>query len=212
MWKDYSVNYLKKNKSTAVSIMVAVLVASMFISMLCTLFYNMRIDDIDRIKADEGDWQAKITAVLSDKDIKTIENFANVDKIVKSDDLKSVDIYFTKPSDIYEDMPLIAEKLNIDSDEIEYHSTLLQKQFIYSKENGEKPMPIELLYGAIVLMMCASLIMIIKNAFSFSMNTRIRQLGILQSIGATPKQLRAVMVQEAFVLSVPSVIVGMQQE
>lgn len=205
MWKDYSVNYLKKNKSTAVSIMVAVLVASMFISFLCTLFYNMRIDDIDRIKADEGDWQVRITASLSDDEIKTIENFANVDKVILSE---SAEIYFTNPSDIYDDMPLIAEKLNINSDDIEYHSTLLQKQFIYSTENGEQPMPIELLYGAILLMMCASLIMIIKNAFSFSMNTRIRQLGILQSIGATPKQLRTVMVQEALVLSVPSIVAG----
>lgn len=205
MWKDYSVNYLKKNKSTAVSIMVAVLVASMFISFLCTLFYNMRIDDIDRIKADEGNWQVRITAALSDDEIKTIENFANVDKVILSE---SVEIYFTNPSDIYEDMPLIAKKLNIGSDDIEYHSTLLQKQFIYSKENGEQPMPIELLYGAILLMMCASLIMIIKNAFSFSMNTRIRQLGILQSVGATPKQLRAVMVQEALVLSIPSIVAG----
>lgn len=205
MWKDYSVNYLKKNKSTAVSIMVAVLVASMFISFLCTLFYNMWIDNVDRIKADEGDWQARVTAVLSDDEIKTIQSFANVDKVIQSD---SVEIYFTKLADIYEDMPLIAEKLNIDDEHIEYHSTLLQKQFIYSKENGEKPMPIELLYGAIILMMCVSLIMIIKNAFSFSMNTRIRQLGILQSIGATSKQLRAVMMQEAFVLSVPSVLVG----
>lgn len=207
MWKDYSVNYLKKNKSTAVSIMVAVLVASMFISFLCTLFYNMWIDNVDRIKIDEGDWQARITANLSDNEINTINNFANVDKVIVSDN-GTINIYFTKPSDIYEDMPLIAEKLNIDDEHIEYHSTLLQKQFIYSKENGEKPMPIELLYGAIILIMCASLIMIIKNAFRFSMNTRIRQLGILQSIGATPKQLRIVMIQEAFVLSVPSVIIG----
>lgn len=205
MWKDYSVNYLKKNKSTAVSIMAAVLAASMFISFLCTLFYNMRIDDIDRIKADEGNWQVRITAALSDDEIKTIENFANVDKVIQSE---SVEIYFTQPSQIYDDMPLIAKKLNIDSDDIEYHSTLLQKQFIYSKENGEQPMPIELLYGAILLMMCASLIMIIKNAFSFSMNTRIRQLGILQSVGATPKQLRTVMMQEALVLSIPSVVAG----
>lgn len=185
--------------------MAAVLAASMFISFLYTLFYNMRIDDIDRIKADEGDWQVKITSVLSDEEIKTINNFANVDKVIQSE---VVEIYFTKPSDIYEDMPLIAEKLNISSDDIEYHSSLLQKQFIYSKENGEQPMPIELLYGAIILMMCVSLIMIIKNAISFSMNTRIRQFGILQSVGATPKQLRAVMVQEALVLSVPSVVIG----
>lgn len=205
MWKDYSVNYLKKNKSTAISIMTAVLVASMFISLLCTLFYNMWIDNVNRIKADEGDWQVRITAVLSEDDIKTIQNFANVNKVIQSE---AVEIYFTKPSEIYKDMPLIAEKLNIESDTIEYHSTLLQKQFIYSKENGEKPMPIELLYGAIILMMCASLIMIIKNAFSFSMNTRIRQLGILQSVGATPKQLRVVMIQEAFILSIPSVLIG----
>lgn len=34
MWKEYSLNYLKKNKSTAAFIVIAVFVASMFISLL----------------------------------------------------------------------------------------------------------------------------------------------------------------------------------
>ena len=53
-----------------------------------------------------------------------------------------------------------------------------------------------------------SLILIIRSAFQFSMNARIYQLGILQSIGATPKQLLTVLLQEALVLSVIPILAG----
>ena len=71
MWKEYSLNYLKKNKSTAAFIVIAIFVASMFISLLSTLFYNMWTNDIDRIKASEGDWQARIHIALSTDEMDT---------------------------------------------------------------------------------------------------------------------------------------------
>lgn len=208
MWKEYSLNYLKKNKSTAAFIVIAVFVASMFISLLSTLFYNMWTNDIDRIKASEGDWQARIYIALSTDEMDTLNSFANVENVVLSAENAYADLYFANPSEIYEDMPLIAEKLNISDENIEYHSSLLQKQFIYSKASGEQPAPIELFYFAVVILLCVALILIIKNAFAFSMRTRVRQLGILQSVGATPKQLRLVMFQEASVLSILPAVTG----
>lgn len=45
-----------------------------------------------------------------------------------------------------------------------------------------------------------SLIMIIHNSFAVSMNARIHQFGIFSSIGATPKQIRTCLLQEAAAL------------
>lgn len=208
MWKDYTINYIKKNKSMAIFVMIAVLVASTFISLLCTLFYNMWVDDIEIIKTTEGDWQARITTELNQEEVKNINNFENVEKVITVEDSSYTNIYFSKISEIYEDMNLISEKLNIPKENIEYHSSLLQKQFVYSEEKGERPTPIEIFYIVVIIMMCISLILMIKNAFSFFMNSRISELGILQSIGATPKQLKTVMFQEAAILSILPIIMG----
>ncbi len=208
MWRDYTINYIKKNKSMIIFVMIAVLVASMFISLLSTLFYNMWIDDIERIKATEGDWQARITIKLNQEEIKEINNFENVEEVIISEDSSYINIYFSKISRIYEDMNLISEKLNISKENIEYHSSLLQKQFVYSEEKGEKPTPVEIFYIVIIMMMCISLILMIKNVFSFFMNSRTKELGILQSIGATPKQIKVIMFQEATILSILPIITG----
>lgn len=205
MWKDYSINYIKKNKSTVIFISIIILVASMFISLLCTLFYNMWIDEIERIKITEGDWQVRIIKDLSEEEIQTLQNFENVERVEISDNTY---VYFEKISKVYETTELIERKLNISEKEIEYHSNLLQKQFVYSKENNEEPTPVEIFYIAVIFMLCFTLILVVKNAFSFFVNANIKELSTLQSIGATPKQLRRVILQEAGILSILPIIIG----
>ena len=53
-----------------------------------------------------------------------------------------------------------------------------------------------------------SLIVIIHNSFAVSMNARIHQFGIFSSIGATPRQIRTCLLQEAAALSAVPIIVG----
>lgn len=48
----------------------------------------------------------------------------------------------------------------------------------------------------------------IHHAFAATMTTRIHQLGILQSVGATPRQIKSTLVNEVVVLSLPASIVG----
>ena len=53
-----------------------------------------------------------------------------------------------------------------------------------------------------------SLIIIIHNAFALSMNARIHQFGIFSSIGATPRQIRTCLLQEAAALCALPILTG----
>lgn len=78
----------------------------------------------------------------------------------------------------------------------------------FDKETGGNPSTLLILYMLILTMVSVSLILIIRNAFEVSMHARIHQFGILSSIGATPRQIRICLLQEAAVLSLPSMICG----
>ena len=60
----------------------------------------------------------------------------------------------------------------------------------------------------VTLLASISLIIIIHNAFAVSMNDRIYQLGIFSSVGATPGQIRAFLLEEAAVLCILPVLAG----
>lgn len=77
----------------------------------------------------------------------------------------------------------------------------------YDLQGGRMPMLLTV-YLAILLLVVLSLILIIRNSFEVSMNARIRQFGILSSIGATPRQIRICLLQEAAVLSLLPMLFG----
>ena len=72
MWKVYSKNYIKNNRAASISIMVAVLISSVFISAICAIFYNMWTDNIDRLVAKDGAWHGKIIGNLTSAEINKI--------------------------------------------------------------------------------------------------------------------------------------------
>ncbi len=64
------------------------------------------------------------------------------------------------------------------------------------------------LIAIIVTIVMIASIALIYNSFSMSLSQRVRQLGMLASIGATKAQLRSHVFLEAFYLFVPATIVG----
>ena len=64
------------------------------------------------------------------------------------------------------------------------------------------------LFLAILMIVAASLILIIRGSFELSMNARIHQFGIFSSIGATPAQIRTCLMQEAMALSLLPILLG----
>lgn len=216
IWKEYSLEYIKNNRASVISVLAAAFIASLLLSLTCGIFYNIRADEIMLIHLEEGDWQGRLTGNLTSEDIKQIENHPNVRKVVLSEDPAKQEItaslYFYHPRRIYKDLPEIAKQLSVKtgaaSFTVTYHDRLLFQDFIFSPEKGTKPPLTLFVYLFILLAACLSLILIIHNAFGVSMNARLHQLGILKSIGASPKQLRTFLIREALLLCLIPILTG----
>ncbi len=219
MWKEYSKSYIKNNRASGISIMAAALVATMFLSLLCGLAYNFWAYDVEQIILEEGGWQGRLVCetlgsdnLSEDNLLSSICQFANVEKVVVNGELSKkegtvADVYFKNARTIYHDMPLIAAQLGLNEDSIQYNALLLSRYFIHDPEDEEPPMLLTL-YAAILIIVAVSLILIIRGSFELSMNARIRQFGIFSSIGATPRQIRTCLLQEAIVLSILPMLLG----
>lgn len=212
MWKDYSVSFIKRNRASSVSIMVAALISTLFLSFLCSLFYNSWTYEIEQIVLNEGDWQGRISGDIEEKDLDTIRSFANVERVAINEELSGeqgtvVDVYFYNMRTIFRDMPLIIDKLDLGEDAVSYHLLLLSRYLIHDPQDKEPPRLIAF-YLAVLAIVSLSLVLIICNSFAVSMRARIHQFGIFSSIGATPKQIRICLMQEAAVLCAVPILLG----
>ncbi len=212
MWKDYSFGYLKNNRSSGISVMIAAFISALFLSLLCGLFYNLWKYEVERIELEEGGWQSRLTGELDEEDIEYIKNFANVkDVVVKEGEAGSagevIDIYFEDMGSVLVDTPHIAESVGTPPEAVSYHYALLAMYFIRSPQDTA-PRLIFPLFILIMGITAVSLIIIIYNSFAVSMNARIHQFGIFSSIGATPKQIRACLLQETAALCAAPVLAG----
>lgn len=80
MWKDFSAGFIKKNKASSISIVTAAFISALFLSLICSLFYNFWIYEIEQITIDEGSWQGRISGI-DESDLSIIKNFSNVKKL-----------------------------------------------------------------------------------------------------------------------------------
>ncbi len=212
MWKDYSVSYIKNNRSSSISILVAALISALCLSFLCTFFFNMWVSEIDNISRGEGDWHGRITGQIDEEDLIIIQNFANVESAEINTELsegeeKVVDIYFQNMRKTFQDMPLITAQLGLEENTAEYNLRLLSRYFIHDPKDESPPL-LMAFYLFVLVIISFSLILVIHNSFAVSMRARIHQFGIFSSIGATPKQIRTCLVQEAMALCLLPIILG----
>lgn len=212
MWKDYSASYIKNNRSSGISIVITAFISALLLSILCGLFYNAWKYEVERIELEEGGWQSRIVGEFDKEDIEAIQNFGGVKEVVVNEKeiLKNktvVDIYFDDMRTTLEDTPKIMELVGSSLETVQYNYELLSMYLIRDAQDTSSRLlfPIFML---ITIMASFSLIVIIHNAFAVSMNTRIHQFGIFSSIGATPKQIRSCLLQEAAALCIIPTIVG----
>ncbi len=212
MWRDYSSGYIKNNRSSGLSVMIAAFISALLLSLLCVLFYNAWKYETERIESEEGGWHSRIIGEFSPEDIETIKNFANVDDAVINENgykgtEPTADLYFNDKKAVFLDTPHIAEQLGIPQERIVYNYELLA-MYLIRGSGDTAPRLLFPLFILITLAASFSLIIIIHNSFAVSMNARIHQFAIFSSIGATPKQIRTCLLQEAAVLCAGPVLAG----
>lgn len=212
MWRDYSFGYIKNNRSSGITIMIAAFISALLLSLLCGLFYNTWKYEVERIELEEGSWQSRITGAFDAEDVETIKTFGNVkDAVVNEKETRNqemtIDIYFNDMRKAFEDTSRIVTLIGEKSETVIYNHELLAMYFIRDPQDTA-PSLLFPLFLLITIMASVSLIVIIHNSFAVSMNARIYQFGIFSSIGATPKQIRSCLLQEAFVLCAIPVMTG----
>lgn len=212
MWKDYSSGYLKNNRVSCLSVMIAAFISALLLSLLCSLFYNLWNYEVERIKAEEGGWQGRIAGTIGMEEIERIRNHVNVEKALINEDLSDeqeivVDVYLKRIKNVFRDMTEIAELAGLPEEAVTYHYELLNLYLVRDSRDSALRwvFPFALLIMAAA---CFSLILVIHNAFAVTMNARIHQFGILASIGATPKQILVCLLQEASALCAVPIAAG----
>ena len=212
MWKDYSSGYIKNNRSSGMSVMIAAFISALLLSLLLGLFYNAWKYEIESIEQEEGGWQSRIVGEFSQEDMESIKNFANVKDVVISEKGAQIpepmiDIYFDDMGAVLDDTMQIAKVLGVSSKNVIYNHELLAMYMIRDPQDTAPRLlfPLFILIAGIASF---SLIIVIHNSFAVSMNARIHQFGIFSSIGATPKQIRSCLLQEAAALCILPILIG----
>lgn len=212
MWKDYSSGYIKNNRSSGMSVMIAAFISALLLSLLLGLFYNAWKYQIESIEQEEGGWQSRIVGEFTQEDIESIRNFANVKDVVINEKEAQIpetmiDIYFDDMGAVLDNTLQIAETLGVSSEKVIYNHELLAMYMIRDPQDTAPRLlfPLFILIAGIASF---SLIIVIHNSFAVSMNARIHQFGIFSSIGATPKQIRSCLLQEAAALCILPILIG----
>jgi len=198
-----------------VTVMAAAFIATLFLSLLCSLGYNSWIYEVEQIILNEGDWQGRIVGEIDENGLSNglsiIQSIPNVERAVVNEELSRektvIDIYFQDVKSIYKDMPLITKQLGFGENAAKYNFRLLSRYFIHDPQDQQPPL-LMAFYLGVLIMVSFSLVLIIRNSFEMSMNTRIHQFGILSSVGATPRQVMTCFIQEAVVLCAIPILLG----
>lgn len=212
MWRDDLAGLLKNNRSFGLSVRISAFISALLLSLLFGLFYNAWKYEVERIEQEEGGWHSRITGEFTERDIETVKNFANVKVVVVnkkdgSGEELVLDIYFNNMGSVFSDTPRIARQTEVRPEKIAYNYELLAMYMI--RDSGDTaPRLLFPMFIVITLLASVSLISIIHNSFAVSMNARIHQLGIFSSIGATPQQIRACLLQESAALCAVPVVAG----
>ena len=212
MWKDYSSGYIKNNRSSGMSVMIAAFISALLLSLLLGLFYNAWKYQIESIEQEEGGWQSRIVGEFTQEDMESIKNFAHVKDVVINEKEAQIpetmiDIYFDDMGAVLDDTMQIAGVLGVSSEKVIYNHELLAMYMIRDPQDTAPRLlfPLFILIAGIASF---SLIIVIHNSFAVSMNARIHQFGIFSSIGATPKQIRSCLLQEAAALCILPILIG----
>lgn len=134
---------------------------------------------------------------------------------IKHEDKFTVYMRFNNPYKIYNTLPQIGKYCGLSKDKngkynVMYNTQLLNLYGINDKNssNIQFIMIIAIVIILFILVMGA-FVLIIYNAFSLSANSRIKELSVLKSLGATPRQIKYSVLYEGFLLWLIQLPIGL---
>ncbi|AFS78223.1 ABC transporter permease protein [Gottschalkia acidurici 9a] len=127
----------------------------------------------------------------------------------KTDAKSSYNVYVKVPDikNANEKIKSIAKNIGESEENIEYNNRLLRLSAESMNETFNESVIALLIFVISIIMICT--IAVIYNSFNISVLERTNQFGLLRSVGATPEQIREIVLKEAFILSVIGIPLGL---
>lgn len=79
---EYTLDYVKKNKHSSIAIIVAIIIATIMLSAVTTLFESQYYTMINNVIKEKGDWHARFNDSINTENMKYLESNPNIDKIM----------------------------------------------------------------------------------------------------------------------------------
>lgn len=190
-----------RNRTGGAGVRVAAFVSALLLSLLVGLLYNAWKYEVERITMEEGSWQSRFEGEFDADVLAVIRSDARVKEVaVREGDAQGrgagVEITFDRMGCALSATQRIAARAGVPADRIAYNRELLAMYMIRDPDDSAPRLllPLFLLISAAAAL---SLVIVIHSAFAVSMGAQVRQLGVLASVGATPRQIRSRLLREA---------------
>ncbi len=215
--RKYIVAQKRHSILTMCSIIIAVAMMSMLFTGYATLESCMRAVSYENnpyhiricnLTEGQSDILEKLDELKSFNETKNSDGTYQADLIYHKDGIKE---------NIYEYIEELAKKIGIDEMECEawltngnilFNDSLMNYDLVTDDSRFERLQSICLLF-VYAIFIALALRLIIDTAFEISSKERERQFGVLQSIGATPKQIVKIITAEGFILSMIAIPLGL---
>ena len=134
------------------------------------------------------------------------------------DDQITVYLRFSNMRDTYKELPKIAATLGWQTDEygdynLRYNATYLGHYLVFPpdafSEIRLQNLELPLSFLTLAVLVVGVFVLIIHNTFAVSASARLTQLGILASVGATPRQIKKSVLFEGLILTVIPLPIGL---
>ena len=80
--KEYTLDYIRHNKKSSITIMIAILIATILLSALCGFLYTMYTDEIRLTIIRNGDWHAELFDITPGSKLKYVTKHPNVESVM----------------------------------------------------------------------------------------------------------------------------------
>lgn len=133
---------------------------------------------------------------------------------LREDKTYIVNMQFKNVEKTYELTPMIAENIGMTTDAegrypVRYNSYLLECYGVFEEVVTDQFMSMMTVYIVAALAIMSFFVTIIYHTFAVSAASRVKYLGLLKSIGATPKQIRHSVLFEGLLLSTIGIPLGL---
>ncbi len=152
------------------------------------------------------DFSAPGYTVITKMSKNDINNFkGNTENSDENNNL-NIAILLKDASKTYEFSEYLAKELGIEEENITENESLLQYKGVFKSNRTQDA--ITILAAIVIAIIIFTSAFVIRNSFNISLTEKTKELGMLASIGATPKQIRKSIFFEGFILSIIAIPIG----